>query len=111
MAALNLGNIAVNQTVYFMWSTNAADGSSVSRDFSGTIRIYRSAYTSFTTVGITELEDFDSIIGIHSVAIDTSADSYYQGSTDYSVVIVDTTIDGVANINAPIAYFSITNRV
>ena len=111
MAAINLGNIAEDATVYFLWSTNAADGTSVSRDVVGTIRVYKNNSETFTTIGITELRDFDSMIGIHNVQIDTSVNAFYATAADYSVVIYHTGIDDVTNINAPIAYFSIENRV
>lgn len=110
MAAINLGNIAEDATVYFLWSTNAADGTSVSRDVVGTIRVYKNNSEAFTTIGITELRDFDSMIGIHNVQIDTT-NVFYTAAADYSVVIYHTGIDDVTNINAPIAYFSIANRV
>lgn len=110
MAALNLGNISANQTVYFLWSTNAADGSSISIGVSGQLRVYKDDNVNFSVAGITSLEDFDSIIGIHSVAVDTSSDGFYATGSDYHVVIVDVGIDGIQEINAPIGYFSIENR-
>ncbi len=108
-----LGDYAASSTIYFLWSTNAADGSSSSRGPStdGTVRIYKDADVTFSVAGIADIEDFDSITGIHSIAIDTSSDTdFYSAATDFEVVIVDLEVDGVQNINAVLAHFSITNR-
>ena len=105
-----LGDFAADATIYFLWSTNAADGSSITRQDNGVIRVYKNDNTTFTTSGITDIEDFDSVIGIHSLEIDTSSDAFYVTSADYEIVIVDVKVDNTANINAVLASFSITNR-
>jgi hypothetical protein len=108
--ATYLGDYTANSTVYFLWGTNSAEGASVSRTFPGTIRVYKNITESYTLAGITDLEDFDSITGIHACAIDTSSDAFYTTGQDYHVVIVDVEVDGVPNINAVLAEFSIQNR-
>ena len=109
--ATYLGDFAAGSTVYFLWSTNAADGSSITRQSNGVIRVYKDDNTAQTLTGITDVEDFDSIVGVHSVAIDTSANAvFYSAATDFHVVLVDAIIDGVSGINAVLAEFSITNR-
>lgn len=92
---------------YFMWSTNAADGTSASRFIDGQVRVYKNANTESTTVGVTDIEDFDSITGIHSVKVDPSQSTFYTDGTDYQVVIVDTGVDGIQDINSPIGRFRI----
>jgi len=106
-----LGDIVEDSTVYFIWATNAAGGTSATREINGTIRVYKDNSLVQTESGITDIEDFDSVTGVHSVSIDTSVSSFYSVGSDYQVVIVDTGVDGVENINAPIGYFSIENRI
>lgn len=104
-----LGDYALNSTIYMLWSTNTADGSSATRQFNGTIRVYRNNNTTFSLAGITDIEDFDSVTGIHSIAIDTTQDTgFYVGNSDYEVTVVDVTVDGVSNINAVLGHFTIT---
>jgi hypothetical protein len=105
-----LGDYTANSTVYFLWGTNADNGASTSIQISGEIRVYKDDSTSYSTAGITSLEDFDSIIGIHACAIDTSSSAFYSSASDFHVVIVDVAIDGVQDINACLAEFSIANR-
>jgi hypothetical protein len=103
-----LGDYAASETVYFMWSSNAADGSSITRATNGTISVYKDANTTQTTTGVTDTEDFDSLTGIHHCAIATT-DSFYTTATDFTVVLSGATIDG-KTVNAVLAHFSIQNR-
>lgn len=103
-----LGDYASGETVHFMWSTNAADGSSVTRATNGTVSVYKDDNTTQTTTGVTDGEDFDSLTGIHHCKIATS-DGFYTTGTDYTVVLSGATIDG-KTVNAVLAHFSIQNR-
>lgn len=105
-----LGDYAAGGIVDFFWSTNAADGSSITRATKGAISVYRSNNTTQTITGVTDDEDFDSLTGVHHcrVALDTDTDFYTPGS-DYAVVLSAATIDG-KTVNAVLALFSIENR-
>lgn len=103
-----LGDIPRNQTIDFFWSTNAADGSSITRATNGTIYVYKANSTTETTTGVTDDEDFDSITGIHHVRIVTT-DAFYAAANDYAVILKAATIDG-KTVNAVLAHFSIENR-
>ena len=104
-----LGNYAEDAVVDFKWSTNAADGASVTRATNGTISVYKANDTGQSTAGITDTEDFDALTGIHHCRIDTSADAFYTTGNDYAVVLSAATIDG-KTVNAVLAHFSIQNR-
>jgi len=104
-----LGDYAENATVYFMWDTNDADGASITRATDGTISVYKADNTTQSVAGITDTEDFDSLTGIHSLKIDTSADAFYATGNDYNVVLSAATIDG-QTVNAVLCTFSIENR-
>jgi hypothetical protein len=103
-----LGDYAEDETVYFLWSTNAADGSSITRATNGTVSVYKDNGTTQTTTGVTDTEDFDTLTGIHACTIATT-DAFYTAATDYSVVLSGATIDG-KTVNAVLAHFSIQNR-
>lgn len=103
-----LGDYLSGETVYFMWSSNGADGASITRATNGTISVYKDNSTTQTTTGVTDTEDFDSLTGIHHVAVATT-DSFYTTATDFIVVLSGATIDG-KTVNAVLAHFSIENR-
>lgn len=105
-----LGNIAAGATLDFMWSTNGADGASITRATNGTISVYKNNSTTQSTAGITDTEDFDSLTGVHHCRIDTSADgTFYAAGGNFAVVLSGATIDG-KGVNAVLAHFSIQNR-
>lgn len=103
-----LGDYLAGTTVDFMWSTNGADGASITRATNGTVSVYKANNTTQTTTGVTDTEDFDSLTGIHHCRIATS-DAFYATGNDYMVVLSGATIDG-KSVNAVLALFSIENR-
>jgi hypothetical protein len=104
-----LGDYKEDDTVYFLWSTNDADGASVTRATDGTVQVYKDNGVSQSVAGVTDTEDFDSLTGIHACTIDLSADAFYATGADYAVVLAGATIDG-QTVNAVLAHFSIENR-
>jgi len=104
-----LGDYKEDDTVYFLWSTNDADGASVTRATDGTVQVYKDNGVAQSTAGVTDTEDFDSLTGIHACTIDLSADAFYATGADYAVVLAGATIDG-QTVNAVLAHFSIENR-
>jgi len=107
--SVDLGDRTEDSIIYFMWSTNAADGSSITRTTDGTISVYKNDDVTQSVAGITDTEDFDSLTGIHLCKIDTSADAFYAAAEDYTIIISGATIDG-KSVNAVLAVFSIENR-
>ena len=105
----DLGDRTEDSIIHFMWSTNAADGSSITRAVDGTISVYKDDNLTQSVAGITDTEDFDSLTGIHMCKIDTSADAFYAAAEDYTVVLSGATIDG-KSVNTVLAVFSIENR-
>lgn len=104
-----LGDYKEEGKVYFCWSTNDKDGASITRATDGTIKVYKDDGTTESTAGVTDMEDFDGVTGIHNCKIDLSADAFYEPGHDYSVVLVGSEIDG-ESVNAVLAIFSIENR-
>lgn len=105
-----LGDYPVDGLIDFKWSSNGADGASITRSTNGTISVYKANSTTQSTTGVTDTEDFDSVTGIHHCRIDLSADgTFYSAGSDFAVVLSGSTID-TKTVNAVLAHFSIQNR-
>lgn len=103
-----LGDFRRSQTVRFQWNSFNSSGASVTRATNGTISVYKDGGTTQTTTGVTDTEDFDTLTGVHDVAIATT-DAFYVPGSDYTVVLSAATIDS-QTVNAVLAHFSIENR-
>lgn len=101
-----LGDFAEDATLDFKWSSNGADGTSITRATDGTIAVYIGNGTTQVTAGVTDTEDFDSVTGIHHCRVDLSADAAYVTGSECQVVLSGSTIDGIT-VNAVLAHFSI----
>jgi hypothetical protein len=110
-----IGDFAEDATVRYMWDSNDAAGASITRATDGSIRIYKDngVAQKTTSNGITDTEDFDGVVGIHALDIDTGNDTgdagFWVTGSDYMVVLVGATIDG-QTVNAVLCHFSIENR-
>lgn len=105
-----VGDFRTGKTVRKMWNSNAIAGESITRSTNGTISVYKDGGTTQSTTGVTDTEDFDSLTGVHLVAVDTSADgTFYSAGSDFEVVLSAATIDG-KTINATLFSFSLENR-
>ena len=104
-----LGDYLENSVVSFCWNTSNKSGASVSRATNGSICVYKDNNVLEETVGITDVENFDGVVGVHNCSIDLSSSSFYAGGHDYSVVLFGAQVDGEW-VNAVLAEFSIENR-
>lgn len=105
-----LGDFALSATVHFLWSTNGANGASITRATNGTVQVYKNNGTTQSTTGVTDTEDFDSLTGVHACTIDLSSDgTFYSTGANFTVVLSGATIDS-QTVNAVLAHFSINNR-
>lgn len=114
----NLGDFAVDATVYIPFATyDKDDGSSITltglavtdieiyKNGSAIQRASDAGYTLLDTDGI----DFDSIVGIHGFSVDLSNNTdagFYAAGSEYWVIISAITVDGVV-VSFPAATFSI----
>jgi hypothetical protein len=105
-----LGNLTEDQVVYFRFSTHKADGTPITLAGTPAISVYKDDGDTQSTAGITLAVDDDSVTGMHTVKIDTSADAFYAVAHDYSVVITTGTVDSVSVVGTVLATFSIENR-
>ncbi len=104
-----LGDFADNATLHFLWSTQGADGASITRAVDGEVRVYKDNGVAQSTAGVTDTEDFDGLTGVHACTIDLSAHAFYAPGSNYTVALEAATIDGEV-VNTPLAHFSIENR-
>ncbi len=105
---LYLGDYTTGSTLDFIWSTNGADGASITRATNGTISVYKANGTTQSVAGVTDTEDFDALTGLHHCRI-ILTDAFYAAANDYSVVLSGAVID-TKTVNAVLATFSIQNR-
>lgn len=106
-----LGDFPVGGKVEFDWNTNAVAGESITRGTNGSIRVYKgsSATERSSSNGITDIEDFDGLTGVHHCTIDLSDNTdagFYAAGNEYQVVLVGAEIDG-KTVNAVLAHFAI----
>lgn len=106
-----LGDYAVGATVRFAWNSVGLSGASITRSANGTVQVYKNMdSTTESVAGLTDVEDFDTLTGIHTVVITTATDgAFYAAGNDFTVVLKAATIDGQV-VNAALAEFSIENR-
>ena len=103
-----IGDFPQDQTIYHMWSTNAASGASSDRSTDGTVSVYKDDGLTQVTTGVTDGEKHDDLTGVHLCTIVTT-NVWYAPAHDYTVVLSAATIDG-QTVNSPIFSFSIENR-
>ena len=115
---LYLGDMVVDATLNFKFTTSDASGGAVAPSSAfeaADLKIYKdaSATERSSAAGITMTSPFDSITGLHHVTIDLSDDTdsgFWATGSDYMVVLSpDETVDG-QTIIAILAQFSIGNR-
>jgi len=106
-----VGDIAEDATVRFIFNTSAfATGAPITLAGTPAISVYKNSSTTQSTAGVTLAVDLDTVTGMHSVEIDTSADAFYAVNGDYFVVVTTGTVDGVSVVGKLVGEFSIENR-
>lgn len=105
-----IGDFRAGVTIRHFFNTNAVAGESITMATDGTFQVYKDGDVTQDTDGLTFLEDFDGLTGVHRVTIDTTADAtFYSEGSDFMVAVSGATIDGKA-INAALFTFSLANR-
>lgn len=114
-----LGDFPEDATVHVPFTTNTGAGGAVAPSSAfeaADVKIYKngSATEKTSTNGLTMTSPFDSVVGLHVLAIDTSNDTgdsgFWVAGADYMVVLTpDETVDG-ETVAAVLCQFSIENR-
>lgn len=105
--AEGLGDRLPGSTVVCKFTTVTASGPTAISG--GTIKVYKdSSTTTETTTGVTYTSGFDSVTGLNSVAVDTSADgTFYAAGSDFNVIITAGTVGGTSVIGYSPCSFSL----
>lgn len=106
-----LNDYPVGAVIDFDWPTFSVAGDSITIGTPGTIRVYKgNSLTQRTSNnGITENIDFDGIVGVHHVRIDTNDNTdpgFWAAGGEYAYWRVGMVIDG-KTVSYPVARFSI----
>lgn len=92
-------------TIPFWFNTQTQDGFPDTL-LSGAVRVYKQASDTQDDSGITLTADYDSVIGLNAVVIDTSADTtFYSAASEFSVVLTAGTAGGVSVTGTVLANF------
>lgn len=108
-AAGDVGNITEDATIVLRFSTISTALVPVTLGGTPAISVYKDSTTQ-STAGVTLTVDYDSVTGLHHVAIDTSADAFYEAGKNYTVVITTGTVSGASVVGMVVGSFSIENR-
>ncbi len=104
------GDFAVAATVVVRFNTADASGAPITLAGTPAISVYKNSTTQSTT-GVTLTVDYDGVTGLHSVAIDTSADgTFYAAGNTFDVVITTGTVNGVSAVGIAVGAFSLAQR-
>jgi len=87
-------NVQVGATFIQMWNTTDSNGASITRSTDGTINVYKDDATTGVTTGVTDIEDFNGLVGVHQVKVNTSSDSdNYEFGSVHHIILEGATID------------------
>ena len=101
-----LGDFVKNDTLYAWFNTRQTTGAPITLAGSPVVSIYEQANTTQTTTGVTLTVDFDSVTGMHQVAIVTT-DSFYESGKQYAVVVTTGTVGGTSVVGSVVGTFSL----
>lgn len=113
-----IGDFAADATVNIFFTTNDGSGGAVAPSSAfeaADVKVYKgvSATQRSSEVGYTMVSPFDSITGLHTLALDTSDNTdagFWAAGNDYTVVLSpDETVDGQTVVRV-LGQFSIENR-
>lgn len=106
-----LGDFLEDAIVYGEFNTiRFSSGAPFTLADTPSLQVYKADGTTQSTAGITLTVDFDSLTGLNTFVIDTSADAFYAVGNDYKVVIAAGTVDSVSWVGRVVGHFSIENR-
>lgn len=106
----NLGDFTAGKTIICRFNTHKADGTPITLAGTPAVSVYKNSTTQSTT-GVTLTVDYDSVTGLHHVAVDTSSDgTFYAAGNDFDIVVTTGTVDSVSVVGTVVGTFSLANR-
>ncbi len=106
-----LGDFNLGATVYFTLTT--IDGTGLPMVLAGgpVVSVYKDANVAQSVAGVALTVNFDGIVGLNHITIDTSADAaFYSAGSEFSVIVTTGTVGGVSIVGYSVGHFSIWNR-
>jgi hypothetical protein len=93
---LEIGDRPLGSVLIIPWTTRNAVGAGASRSTNGTINIYKDdEVTPLTNDGVTDTEDFNSVVGLNLLEVDTDpVTNDYTSDGDYYAVLEGAEIGG-----------------
>ncbi len=93
----HLGDFDASAVIYGKFSTyQPSTGATFTLAGSPAVAIYKDASTTESTSGVTLTPNFDSVVGLNHVAIDTSSDgSFYSAGSFFEAVLTSGTVDSI----------------
>lgn len=104
------GDFALGATVDLKFTTVNAAGAPFTLGGTPALAAYPANSTGEITSGITLTVDFDARAGLNHLRVVASAGNGFSAGTDYDLVIIAGTVDGVSVVGYKVGSFSIENR-
>lgn len=105
-----LGDYSENSTINFKFTTRSINGIPTTLT-SGSLVIYKGSSVTNTNSGVTLTSNFNSIVGLNHVTIDTSSNSgFYSTGADYQIIVASGLINTIPVSGEVLESFSIRNR-
>lgn len=103
------GDVPLGETLNFTFNTVGQDGAPITIAGTPAIEVYEEGDTTQITAGTTLTEDFDSVTGLHNVAIVATSGNGYEAGKWYDIVIAGTTptADSVSILGRTIGQFRV----
>jgi hypothetical protein len=106
---MTLGDFDTGTVVYFKFTTyNPSTGAPFTLAGTPAISVYKDNSVTQSTTGVTLTVDFDTVTGLHHVAVDTSADgTFYAAGSFFDVVITTGTVNAVSAVGTVVGRFTL----
>lgn len=103
-----LGDYDPGDTIHTMFNTAGATGAPIALAGTPSLAVYKDNGTTQDADGLTLTQAFDGVVGLHHVAIDTSADAtFYSAGGTFHVVIAAGTVDGISVVGYLVCSFTL----
>ncbi len=105
----HLGDFDASAVIYGKFSTyQPSTGATFTLAGSPAIAVYKDASTTESTSGVTLTPNFDSVVGLNHVAIDTSSDgTFYSAGSFFEAVLTAGTVDAINVSGSSVLGFTI----
>jgi hypothetical protein len=106
---MHLGDRNPGSVIDFKFNTLRDDtGAPITLAGTPVVKVYKANGTTESTAGVTLTTDFDALVGMHHVRIDTSIDAvFYAAGAEYDVVLTAGTVNAISKVGLALAHFAL----